>query len=64
MSIDRFIDKIDADEYEEIFPEDQEYKNWMASIERDFAKETAKIKVDGRMSIFLGDDDIEDDEDF
>ena len=33
------VDKFDADEYETLFPFDQEYNSWMDSVEADFKEE-------------------------
>lgn len=33
------IDQIDADEYEALFPFEQEYNLWVESVERDFQEE-------------------------
>jgi hypothetical protein len=43
IDIDNFVDeydeKIDIEEYEEIFPEEQSYNLWMQALEADFIKE-------------------------
>lgn len=61
MNIDNFFDELDEIEYEEIFPEDQEYNSWMAAIERDYAKECEiinKLEVGDKVNIVL--DDLDD----
>jgi len=42
MDFDDYI----VDEYEEVFPEDKEFKSWMEGIDRDYAKEVSKIDAD------------------
>lgn len=33
------VNEFDADEYESLFPFDQEYNSWMSSIEAEYAEE-------------------------
>jgi len=33
------VNEFDADEYESLFPYDQEYNSWMADIEADYVEE-------------------------
>lgn len=42
--VDEYDEKIDAEEYEEIFPEEQSYQLWMQALEADFINEANSIK--------------------
>jgi hypothetical protein len=64
---DNLFDEFDVNEYEEIFPEDQEYQSWMAAIERDYAAEcnlASKLDVTDKVNVIVDDDDITDDDVF
>ncbi len=37
--VDELVDQIDADEYNDIFPWEQEYEQWTESMEKDFQEE-------------------------
>lgn len=41
MDFDDYI----VDEYEEVLPQDKEFKSWIEGIERDYANEMANIDV-------------------
>ena len=56
MNFDDYV----VDEYEEVLPQDKEFKNWMEGIDRDYAKEVANIDVDEELTIHCDDDDEED----
>jgi hypothetical protein len=56
INIDEIDDYIDNEEYEDLFPIDQEFKNWMDSIERDYKdelRELAKLEVTKSTNIKL-----------
>jgi hypothetical protein len=66
-TFDDLFDDFDSNEYEEIFPEDQEYQTWMAAIERDYVKECAlagKLDVTDKVNIIIDEDEITDEDVF
>jgi hypothetical protein len=59
------FDDYDAGEYEEVLPRDKEFTAWLGSIEKDYAKVTAKLNVDDDIKIHCdSEDSVEDDEEF
>lgn len=48
-------DEIDYDEYEQMFPSDQEFNAWMNSIEQDYS---AKLAVTNKVVLFADGEEL------
>lgn len=60
---DDLFDGINDVDYDEAFPQDREYKQWMDQIEKDYASELASLDVDNDTNLVYSYDEVDEEAD-